>query len=77
VPLNYNWGCGYANGIVFLAKVLDLFRLGSVVAGGRMIPSGSLSFVKRTCGCLGVEPRRVSITLAENLHDGDSYQPKS
>jgi hypothetical protein len=44
--INYNWGC--ANGIVVLAEGLDVFRLGAIATGGRMIPSGNLSFVKRT-----------------------------
>jgi hypothetical protein len=39
-------GCAYTNGIVVLAEGLDMFRLGPIAAGGRMIPSGNLSFTK-------------------------------
>jgi hypothetical protein len=42
----YNWGC-HANGIVVLVEGLDMIRLGAVATGGRMIPSGNLSFVNR------------------------------
>jgi hypothetical protein len=64
---NHNLGYAYTNGIVVLAEGLDMFRLGPIAFGGRMIPSGNLFFTKRTLldGCLGAEPRRDGITSAE------------
>jgi hypothetical protein len=46
--INYNYGCAYANGIVVLAEGLVMFSVGAIASGGRMIPSGNLSFSKRT-----------------------------
>jgi hypothetical protein len=31
-----------------VAEGLDMFRLGAIATGGRMIPSGNLSFTKTT-----------------------------
>jgi hypothetical protein len=38
-----------------------MFRLGAIVTGGNMNPSGNLSFAERTLldGCLGLEPRGI------------------
>jgi hypothetical protein len=46
--INCNCGCAYNNRIVVLAEDLDTFGLRVVAAGGRMLPSGNLSFTKRT-----------------------------
>jgi hypothetical protein len=46
--INHNWGCAYAEGFVLLAEGFDMFVLRNVAAGGRRLPSGSLSFGKRT-----------------------------
>jgi hypothetical protein len=43
--MNCNWGSAYTNGIVVLAESLDMFRLGAIAAGGRMITSGNLFVV--------------------------------
>jgi hypothetical protein len=43
-----NWGSAYGNGFVVLADGLDVFSLGAAATGGKMNPSGSLSFTKRT-----------------------------
>jgi hypothetical protein len=55
----------------FLAEGLDMFRIGPTATGGKMIPSGNLSILKRHWldGCLEVEPRRVGFALAEGLCD--------
>jgi hypothetical protein len=41
-----NWGYAYANCFV-LVEVLNIFRLAAIVTGGKMNPSGNLSFTKR------------------------------
>jgi hypothetical protein len=48
--VTYNWkrGCAYANGVFVMAEGLDMFKLGASATGGTMIPSGNLSFMKRT-----------------------------
>jgi hypothetical protein len=51
-------------------------ELGSVAAGGRMVPSDNLSFAKKLWldGCLGDEHRRFGIALTEGLCGwGDDY----
>jgi hypothetical protein len=40
-------GYAYANGIDIFDKGLDTFRIEAIETGGRMIPSGNLSFTKR------------------------------
>jgi hypothetical protein len=52
-----------------VAEGFDIFKLGAIAAGGRMIPSSNLSKRKELLldGYLGVECRRVEIALA----DGD------
>jgi hypothetical protein len=37
----------YANGFAFLTEGLDTFRPGVIVTGGKMNPSGNLSFTKK------------------------------
>jgi hypothetical protein len=46
--LKYNWGCVYASGIFIVAEGLDMFKLEAIATDRRMIPSGNLSFTKRT-----------------------------
>jgi hypothetical protein len=36
VPINYNGGRAYANGIFVAAEGLNFFKLGAVAAGGRL-----------------------------------------
>jgi hypothetical protein len=43
-----NWGYAYANGIVVLAEGLDMFRLRAIATGGKVNPTGNLSFTKTT-----------------------------
>jgi hypothetical protein len=38
-----SWGYAYANRIFIVAEGHDVFRLGVIAVGGKMIPSGSLS----------------------------------
>jgi hypothetical protein len=45
---NYNLGYAFANGIFVLAEGLDVFRPDPIATVWRMIPSGNLSFTKRT-----------------------------
>jgi hypothetical protein len=49
-----------------------MFRLEAIDTGGKMNPSGNLSFAKITLvGWMGVEPRTDGIALAENICDLD------
>jgi hypothetical protein len=58
------------DGITVSAKGLDMFRLGPVAAGGKIIQSNNMFFANRTSdGCLDVESRTFRICLAEELYD--------
>jgi hypothetical protein len=46
--MNYNCECPNANGFAVMAEDLDVFRLGDIATGGKMIASGNFSFAKRT-----------------------------
>jgi hypothetical protein len=49
-----------------------MFIIGAVATGGKVNPSGNLSSLRKELwldGCLGVEPRRGGIVLAEGLCD--------
>jgi hypothetical protein len=54
-----------------LTEGLDVFRLGAIATGGRMIPSGNLSFGKRTLigwmSRLNNGPKVFSPYLKENI----------
>jgi hypothetical protein len=36
--MNYSWGRAYANGFVVLVERLDVFRLGTIASGDKIIP---------------------------------------
>jgi hypothetical protein len=63
-------GCADANGIFVAAEGLDVFRLGVTATGGRWSHQAICPLWKYLClvGCLGVEPRKIGIALAEGLH---------
>jgi hypothetical protein len=71
--VNYNWDCAYSSRIVILAEGIDTFKLGPITTAGRIIPSNNLFFAGGKNlwlnGCLGVEPKRVAITLPDGLCD--------
>jgi hypothetical protein len=49
-----------------------MFVVGAVATGGKVNPSGNLFSLQKELwldGCLGVEPRRGGIVLAEGLSD--------
>jgi hypothetical protein len=46
--INCNWGYAADNGSGVLMEGLNLFRLGTSAAGGKMMPSGNLFFTKGT-----------------------------
>jgi hypothetical protein len=52
-----------------------MFRLGVIATDGRMIHQAICPLQKEIWldGCLGVEPRRVWITLADVLLGGESF----
>jgi hypothetical protein len=59
---NSNWGYAYANGFVALAENFDMFIIGTIATGGKVNPSGNLSFTKRTGRSCprGIESLKVS-----------------
>jgi hypothetical protein len=62
-PSHNEWGCASANGIVVLAEDLEVFRLRAIVACGRKLPSGSLSFFEKDLDWMdawGFNPERLA-----------------
>jgi hypothetical protein len=70
-----NWGYAYANGFVALGEGLDVFILGAIATGGKMVSSANLSFMKITLlgWKSGGSTQRGGIALAKGLCDSGGH----
>jgi hypothetical protein len=52
--MSYNWECAYRNGFHVSAEGLDIFRLGAVTTGGRVITARQFALCENNFGSIDV-----------------------